>query len=134
MQFLPLRLRPGADLRAELEAALHQAGTDSAFVVCGIGSLIDARLRYAGKPAEATIAGPLEIVSLSGSLTRSGVHLHMSVSDASGRVCGGHVGQGNVVRTTAEILLALLPLGTLAREHDAATGFSELTVRRSTER
>lgn len=131
MQFLPLRLPPGADLRAALEAALRQAGTDSAFVVCGIGSLIDARLRYAGKPVEATIAGPLEIVSLSGSLARSGVHLHMSVSDASGRVCGGHVGRGNLVRTTAEILLALLPQGTLAREHDAATGFSELTVRRS---
>jgi predicted DNA-binding protein with PD1-like motif len=130
MQFLPLRLPPGVDLRGALAAALRQAGTDSAFVVCGIGSLTGATLRYAGEPAEATIAGPLEIVSLSGSLTRSGPHLHMSVSDASGRVCGGHVGLGNLVRTTAEILLALLPAGTLHREHDAATGFSELVARR----
>jgi predicted DNA-binding protein with PD1-like motif len=128
MQFLPLRLPPGADLRGALEAALRQAGTDSAFVVCGIGSLTGARLRYAGEPTEAAVAGPLEIVSLSGSLTRSGPHLHMSVSDASGRVCGGHVGHGNLVRTTAEILLALLPHGTLDRKHDAATGFSELVV------
>jgi len=130
MQFLPLRLPPGVDLRGALAAALRQAGTDSAFVVCGIGSLSEARLRYAGESVEATIAGPLEIVSLSGSLTGSGPHLHMSVSDASGRVCGGHVGLGNVVRTTAEILLALLPAGTLHREHDAATGFSELVARR----
>lgn len=130
MPFLPLRLPPGADLRVALEEALRQAGTDSAFVVCGIGSLTGARLRYAGESVEATIPGPLEIVSLSGSLTRSGPHLHMSVSDASGRVHGGHVGLGNGVRTTAEILLALLPEGTLDREHDAATGFSELVVRR----
>jgi uncharacterized protein len=130
MQFLPLRLPPGVDLRGALAAALRQAGTDSAFVVCGIGSLTGARLRYAGEFVEATIAGPLEIVSLSGSLTRSGPHLHMSVSDASGRVCGGHVGLGNLVRTTAEILLALLPEGALDREHDATTGFSELVARR----
>lgn len=130
MELLPIRLYPGADLRRALEDAVAGQGRGSAFVVAGIGSLIDASLRYAGEPNERQLAGPVEIVSLSGSLGPSGAHLHMSVSDASGRVYGGHVGYGNMVRTTAEILLAPLPDWSLTREYDAATGFKELVVRR----
>jgi len=129
MSLFPVRLHPGADLRRALEErATAQPGT-SAFVLAGIGSLGDARLRFADAEAETTIAGPVEILTLSGSVSPSGVHLHMSVSDASGRVHGGHVGYGNIVRTTAEILLAFLGDWWLAREHDAATGFSELVIR-----
>ena len=130
MQFLPIRLSPGADLRRGLEEIVGSQGTDSAFVVTGIGSLVAARLRYAGEAKECTLAGPLEVVSVSGSLSPMGAHLHMSVSDASGRVYGGHVGYGSTVRTTAEVLLALLPKGSLTREHDARPGFNELVVRR----
>ncbi len=129
MQLLPIRLSPGADLRRALEDSLPSQNTDSAFVAAGIGSLVEARLRYAGESGETTLAGPLEILSVSGSLSPAGAHLHMSVADASGRVYGGHVGYGNTVRTTAEILLALLPDGTLTREPDAKTGFNELVVR-----
>ena len=46
MHGLPLRLEPGADLRASLEA-MAQADGLSAFVVCGIGSLAGASLRLA---------------------------------------------------------------------------------------
>jgi uncharacterized protein len=130
MEFLPIRLSPGADLRRALEEAVGGHGPGSAFVVAGVGSLTDANLRYAGETAECQLVGPWEIVSLSGTLGPSGAHLHMSVSDASGRVVGGHVGYGNTIRTTAEILLAPLPDWTLTREHDAATGFNELVVRR----
>lgn len=128
MQFLPLRLSPGVDLRRALEDAASSRTGDCAFVVAGIGSLGDAHLRYAGEAAESTVVGPLEILTLSGTLTPSGVHLHMSVSDARGQVHGGHVGYGNIVRTTAEILLAPLPDWALTREPDPATGFSEIVV------
>jgi uncharacterized protein len=130
VQLLPLRLPPGADLRRALEVAVRDQLASSAFVVAGIGSLDEARLRYAGDAEESTIAGPLEILSLSGSLTPTGAHLHAAVSDAAGRVFGGHIGYGNLVRTTAELLLAPLPEWDLGREHDATTGFNELVVRR----
>jgi predicted DNA-binding protein with PD1-like motif len=129
MQFLPIRLVPGADLRRALEEAVAVQGLGAAFVVAGIGSLIEAKLRYAGETRETRLAGSLEILSLSGSLSSSGAHLHMAVSDASGRVLGGHVGYGNTVATTAELLVALLPAWSLTREHDAATGFDELVIR-----
>ncbi len=126
----PLRLSPGVDLRTALQeaAAMHCAG--SAFVVAGIGSLDGAVLRYAGESTESRIDGPLEILSLSGTLSASGVHLHMAVANAEGRVYGGHVGTGNGVRTTAEVLLVPLRDWVLAREPDAATGYKELVVRR----
>lgn len=130
MSFLPVRLPPGVDLRRALDDLAAAQASASAFVVAGIGSLVEARLRYAGEAAETRIEGPLEILSLSGTLGAGGSHLHMAVSDATGRVYGGHVGRGNVVRTTAEVLLAPLPDWSLGRAHDPATGFAELVVRR----
>jgi predicted DNA-binding protein with PD1-like motif len=130
MELLPIRLLPGVDLRGALEEAVAGLGHDSAFVIAGIGSLIDAQLRFAGQARETRIAGPLEIVSVSGSLSPSGSHLHMCVADVSGKVYGGHVGHGNAIRTTAEILVAPLKEWSLSRERDPATGFDELVVRR----
>jgi predicted DNA-binding protein with PD1-like motif len=69
-----------------------------------------------------------EILCLSGPLTQSGAHLHMAIADEHGHVVGGHVCYGNMVRTTAEVLLAQLTEWTLAREHDAKTGFNELVI------
>jgi predicted DNA-binding protein with PD1-like motif len=130
MQLRPIRLSPGCDLRRSLEEVGLTPESESAFVVAGIGSLVMATLRFAGETAESEIPGPLEILSLSGTLGVSGAHLHASVSDASGRVYGGHLCYGNEVRTTAEVLQAPLKDWSLTREHDPATGYKELVVRR----
>jgi len=129
MKTLPLRLSPGDDLRAALDAALDATGAEAAFVVAGIGSLREARLRYAGRDAPQHLVGDLEILTLAGTLGRGGSHLHASLADADGRVFGGHVAPGCIVRTTAEILLALLDDVRFAREPDAATGYAELAIR-----
>ena len=129
MSYLPLRLQPGADLRRSLEAAVCASGGTSAFVVSGIGSLSNARLRFAGAESETSLTGMFEILCLSGTLTQSGVHLHMAIADEHGHVVGGHVCYGNTVRTTAEVLLAQLAEWTLAREQDTNTGFNELVIR-----
>ncbi len=128
MQMLPLRLNPGDDLRAAIEAALRESGMQAGFVLQGIGSLSVAQLRYAGLPQPTELRGDLEILTLAGSVSPDGAHLHMSVSDAQGRVLGGHVSAGCVVRTTAELLLALLPGQRFSRSLDAATGYPELRI------
>ena len=125
----PLRLPPGADLRAALQDAIAQRDCRAAFVVAGIGSLREARLRFAGRDELQHTVGDLEILTLSGTLGAGGAHLHASLSDADGRVLGGHVAPGCIVRTTAEILLALLDDVRFAREPDAATGYAELAIR-----
>lgn len=129
LQALPLRIGAGADLRAELDAVLGRHGAAAAFVVQGIGSLSVARLRFAGRPGFTELHGDLEIVALGGSLSPDGPHLHMAVSDADGRVTGGHAGPGCIVRTTAEVLVALLPDWEFGRADDPATGYKELFVR-----
>ena len=130
MDTLVLRLQPGDDLRAALDAVLKQDGIgDAAFVVSGIGSLHGASIRFAGAEAATRIEGDLEILTLAGTLTPDGSHLHLSVSDANGRVSGGHAAPGCMVRTTAEILVAVLPEWRFSREPDAQTGYAELAPR-----
>jgi predicted DNA-binding protein with PD1-like motif len=123
---LPVRLRPGHDLRGALMAA---ATGHDAFVLCGIGSLRTACIRFAGAEEPDTLHADFEILTLAGTLSADGPHLHISVSDAQGHVLGGHVASGCIVRTTAEVLLALLPEWQLSREADAQTGYAELVVR-----
>ncbi len=127
---LPIRLHPGDDLRRLLVEMVIERDAGPAFVLSGIGSLVDAQLRFADAADASHIDGPLEIISLSGSVTPAGAHLHMAVSDRDGRVMGGHVGFGNTVRTTVEAVLLFLPAWNMTREPDAATGFDELAIRR----
>lgn len=131
MDTLPLRLSPGEDLRAALVAAVASRGQGAAFVIAGIGSLSDARLRLAAADEATVVAGPSEILTLSGTLGVDHAHLHMSVSDAQGRVWGGHLLPGCCVRTTAEVLIAWLPDWRFTRELDAASGYPELVLRRA---
>jgi uncharacterized protein len=125
---LPLRLHPGDDLRVALERAFDATGAQAAFVVAGIGSLSAARLRLAGAADATLLNGDLELLTLTGTLSPDGAHLHASVSDADGRVFGGHVSAGCIVRTTAEVLIALLPDWSFSRAVDPTTGYAELLV------
>ncbi len=128
MSLRPVRLPPGADLRVAIEQLGAGLPQGSGFVVSGIGSLTEARLRMADQAEGQRIPGPLEIVSLAGSISPDGAHLHMAVANAQGQVCGGHVCTGCTIRTTAELLLADVPGYRLSRAPDAATGFDELVV------
>jgi uncharacterized protein len=135
MKTLPIRLTPGQDLRLAIEAAVHSQNCRAAFVLSGIGSLSTAGLRFAGAEQPERLTGDMEILSLSGTVAFDGArpssHLHMALSTSTGQVLGGHVAPGCIVRTTAEVLLALLPDWEFAREADAETGFDELVVRSS---
>lgn len=130
MQAHPLRLYPGDDLRAAVENVLQKDKLRAAFVIQGIGSLSVAQLRFAGAEHPTEIRGDLEILTVAGSVSPDGAHLHMSIADACGQVFGGHVAHGCKVRTTAELLLALLPAHAFSREPDPRTGFAELVIRK----
>lgn len=129
LRMLPLRLKPGDDLRRAIERAVAGQGAKAAFVVAGIGSLRPARIRLAGIDEETVVDGDSELLTLSGSVGVGSSHLHLSVADAQGRTRGGHACYGCVVRTTAELLLAVLPDWQFGREHDTSTGWLELAIR-----
>jgi predicted DNA-binding protein with PD1-like motif len=128
---LPVRLPPGADLRRALEQVLAEHGAEAGFVLAGIDSLRPALIRLAGAEETLCLDEDLEVLTLSGSLAPTGSHLHLSVSLCDGRVLGGHAAYGCTVRTTAEVLVALLPRWRFSREPDARTGYDELVVRPS---
>jgi len=129
MEAFPLRIAPDTDLRSALEAAVAARLCRAVFLISGIGSLSQARLRLAGAAEPSALPVDLEILTLAGTIAGNGSHLHMSVADADGRVFGGHVAYGCTIRTTAEVLLMLLPEWSFTRELDSVTGFAELVVR-----
>ncbi len=131
---LPVRLTPGQDLRAALEAAVQAQNCHAAFVLSGIGSLSTAGIRLAGAAQPTRLTESMEILTLSGTVATGGdktaSHMHMAISTATGQVLGEHVASGMLhVLTTAEVLLALLPDWQFTREPDAQTGFDELVIR-----
>ena len=97
-------------------------------VISAVGSLSPAQLRLAGAAEATAIRGELEILSLSGTLSPDGIHLHIAIADSSGTVIGGHLCAGSLVRTTAELMIGLLPEWRFRRELDPVTGYTELQI------
>ena len=122
-----LRLSPGEDLRARIEAQ----GVPAGCIVSAVGSFSRAVLRFAAQEQGTVIEGPTELISLSGTLGHGGVHLHAAIADAQGNVKAGHVMAGCVVRTTAEVVIAVLAQWEFRRAIDEATGYKELDARRT---
>lgn len=132
MNTIAFRLKPNQDLKSELEKFVHANKINSAYVATCVGSLHEVTLRMAGAKPEAqdirTFHGHFEIVSLVGTLSLQGVHLHLSVSDDNGRVIGGHLKEGSIVTTTAEIVIGYDQNVNFDRVVDPETGFEELAV------
>jgi uncharacterized protein len=134
MKVVPLRLQPGDDLRQALETWMGEQEEQAGCVISAIGSLSVMELRFAGAGAATTIHGELEILSLSGTLSADGAHLHIAIADSRGAVIGGHLCSGSLVRTTAELVIGLLPEWQFRRERDPATGYAELAIKVQPER
>ncbi len=128
MKVIPLRLPPGADLRRALEVWMGEQQEQGGCVISAVGSLSIAQLRFAGAAEATAIRGDLEILSLSGTLSPDGAHLHIAISGSSGAVIGGHLCAGSLVRTTAELVIGLLPEWRFSRKLDLATGYLELRI------
>jgi uncharacterized protein len=123
------RLKPHEDLKvAIMEYAKANSITAGIILTC-VGSLEEYNIRFANEKAGQKQLGYFEIVSLTGTLSTSSSHLHISVSDSKGNTIGGHLLDGNHVYTTAEIAIGVLPDLAFEREIDATYGFSELAAK-----
>ena len=130
MQTYSFRLRPGQDLKGEVEAVVRQQRIEAGAVLTCVGSLTDVTLRLANQEGPTTYQGHFEIVSLVGTLSVNGSHVHLSVSDSTGRTIGGHLLDGCKIYTTAELLIGVMPSLTYIREPDPTFGYRELVVRK----
>lgn len=130
MKIFALRLRPGQDLRKEIERFTRARGIKAGFIITTVGSLEKATLRLADQNNASSFEGKFEIVSLVGTLSQDGVHLHISLSDSTGRTIGGHLVEGCQIYTTAEIVIGEARGIVFTRAADKLTGYKELTIRR----
>jgi len=86
-----LRLKSGADLKGALTKYADERGVRAGVVVTCVGSLSKAALRYAGNSGSSVVTSDLEIVSMTGTLGRDGMHIHLAASNAGGQTFGGHL-------------------------------------------
>lgn len=107
MRALPVHLEAGADLRGSLEElALQQQA--SGFVLSVVGNMSQACFACPGHDEPTVLQGELEIITLQGTLSPDGVHLHLSFSDPGCQVWGGHLEHGSRVLKGADLLVGFL--------------------------
>ncbi|MFN8846743.1 MAG: PPC domain-containing DNA-binding protein [Bdellovibrionales bacterium] len=130
IQLLPIRLNPGDDLKIKLFQACQLHQIEAGFIISGIGSLKTLQLRLANSNDVLIKNECFEILSLQGSISVDGLHIHLSVSDAKGQVVGGHLMEGCLIFTTAEILVVGCPDYNFTRPLDTLTKFKELKIQK----
>ncbi len=123
------RLKPGQDFMVEITNWAKANHIKAASIVSVVGSFKKITLRYANQPNTTTQEGFFEIVSLVGTFNEDSAHLHASVSNGKGETFGGHLSKGNIIFTTAEVIVAELDDAVFSREHDSESGWDELVVR-----
>ena len=124
-----IRLKPGEDLKQSITAYVQEHNIKAGWIVTCAGSLSSCAIRFANQPGTATDLGHYEIVSLTGTVSVNGSHIHMSISDSTGRTIGGHVVDGNIIYTTAEIIIQESNHLLFAREKDNTTPWEELQIK-----
>ncbi|HMJ48498.1 MAG TPA: PPC domain-containing DNA-binding protein [Ferruginibacter sp.] len=123
------RLKPGQDLKKEIEAFAQNETIKAGWILSCVGSLTKAHLRFANATNGVTLDGYFEIISLSGTVSINGCHLHISISDPMGKTIGGHLMGENIIFTTAEIIIGESCELLFTRENDGTTQWKELQVK-----
>lgn len=130
MKTISTRLRDGQDLLKAIEDIVIKHDIQAGVILSAVGSLKESRIRVPVINEEVKYITPnnLEIDNLHGTVSVNGMHLHISVSDTKGKVYGGHVKAGCIIRTTCELVIGILDDTVFSREPDGQTGFDELVV------
>ena len=131
MKHHAFRLTYGMDLRQGIEDYCRDNNIHSAAIVTVVGCVYRARIRLADGETIEEYDDRYEIVSLTGTISPDGSHMHISLADEDGRVIGGHMCNGCLVNTTAEVVLVSLDEEyRFSREYDDSTGYDELVIRK----
>ncbi len=124
-----IRLKPGEDLKKSIQEFVDTKQIEAGWIASCAGSLTSYHIRFANMPEGSRASGHFEIVSLSGTLSTHGSHLHISVSDRTGRTIGGHLMDDCIVYTTAEIVIQSSANLLFTRENDGTTQWKELQIK-----
>ena len=124
------RLKPGQDLKLSIGQFVKGRNIRAGWIVTCVGSLTQYHLRFANQREGQTGNGFFEIISLSGTVSLDGLHLHIALSDDKGVLTGGHLLEGCIIYTTAEIVIEETTEYVFTRENDDSTGWKELHIKK----
>lgn len=122
------RLKPGSDLKKSIQSFVSDHNITAGWLSTCAGSLTDYHIRFANQPEGNRGKGHFEIVSLTGTLSVNGSHIHISICDSTGNTIGGHLMDSCIIYTTAEIVLQSTDEFIFKREKDGTTDWEELQV------
>lgn len=124
----PFRIKPGQDLKATIQKLVNDKKIKAGWISTCVGSLTNYNMRFANQQHGHADSGHFEIVSLTGTVSINGSHIHLSISDSSGNTIGGHLLDGCKIYTTAEIVIMSSNQYEFTRENDGSTSWNELQV------
>jgi predicted DNA-binding protein with PD1-like motif len=117
MKIFTFRLKPGQDLFDSIETFVADKKIEAGCVLSSVGGNYN------------EYEGHFEIVSMTGTVSINGSHIHVSISDGDGVTIGGHLVSGCKIYTTAEIVLAEFDDAIYKRELlENDSGYEELVV------
>jgi uncharacterized protein len=128
MRIHAIRLHPNMDLKRQIEAEINSMRITAGWIISAVGSLRAINIRFANQREGYKQLGFFEILSLSGTVSIHGTHLHICVADENGKTMGGHLLEANVIYTTAELVIGYDEALTFSRTVDNNTGFKELVI------
>lgn len=129
ISLIATRLTHGQDLKLAIAELILEHNLTAGSIASCVGCLSKVNLRLAGAEKTLLLEESLEIVSTMGTLTSDHQHIHISVANQNGEVLGGHLLEGSIIDTTAELLIHNYPERRFVREYDASTGYSELAIK-----
>ncbi len=122
------RLHRGADLLKSIADYAKARQIKAGYIACCVGCLSHARVRDAGGVTLRDLEGPLEIVGATGTVSAARCHIHIVFSREDLSAAGGHLTEGCIVNTTAEVVLCEIDGYAFTGLPDAETGYLELSA------
>ncbi len=124
------RLVRGNDLKQEIIRYCQKKNIEAGVILCAVGCIKHLHIRLAQAKSYIDSEECYEIVSVTGTVSKDDVHIHISVSSDTGNTLGGHLKDGTIIDTTCEVVIYELKDYIFKREPDAMTGYDELVVKK----
>ena len=122
------RLHRGDDLKQSILEFCRMNNINSGIIACAVGCCSKVKFRLAGAESFYEDERDYEIVSIMGTISKDGAHIHISFADDTGKVVGGHLTEGCIINTTCEVSIIKSDKYKLSREYDEETCYKELVI------
>ena len=90
------RLQKGDDLKLSIEKYVEEKNIRAGVIISCVGCLYKSVIRNAGGKESVQLDKDVEIVSITGTLSQDGCHIHVSLSDEELKTYGGHLKGGEL--------------------------------------